>query len=131
MIGLDTNILVRYITLDDPIQSPVAVRFVDTLSADEPGFISLVVTAELAWVLDVSYKFKQAAIVRVFESLLQSRELIVEQTEVVSRALRLYATGHANLADCLIERGNSAAGCMQTLTFDQKAARAAGMLLLK
>lgn len=131
MIGLDTNILVRYITLDDPIQSPVAVRLVDSLSTDEPGFVSLVVSAELAWVLDFSYSFNRAATIRVFEALLQSKELVVEQAEVVSRALRLYSAGDAGLADCLIQRGSTAAGCVQTFTFDPKAARSAGMQLLK
>jgi predicted nucleic-acid-binding protein len=131
MIGLDTNVLVRYITLDDPVQTPLAVRLIDSLSAEEPGFISLVVAAELAWVLDASYNFQKGAVLRVFEALLQSKELMVEQAEVVSRAVHLFATGDTGFADCLIERGGNAAGCAHTFTFDQKAARSCGMRLLK
>ena len=131
MIGLDTNVVVRYITLDDPIQVPAAVKMMDSLSVDEPGFISLIVVAELAWVLEVSYNFNKAAIVRVFEGLLQSKEIIIEQTELVSPALRLFSGGNAGLSDYLIERSGRAAGCVDTFTFDQRAARFAGMRLLK
>ena len=131
MIGLDTNVVVRYLTLDDPVQVPAAVRLMDSLSEDEPGFISLVVVAELTWVLEISYKFNKASIVRVFEGLLQSKEMVIEQTELVSHALRLFAAGSAGLADYLIERTGHSAGCSHTFTFDQKAAASAGMRLLK
>jgi len=131
MIGLDTNVVVRYLTLDDPAQSPAAVKLMESLSADQPGFIPLVVVAELAWVLEISYGFTRDAISRVIEGLLQSTELIVEQTEVVSRGLRLFAAGSAGLSDYLIERSAHAAGCAYTVTFDRKAAVSAGMRLLK
>ena len=131
MIGLDTNVVVRYLTLDDPVQVPAAVKLMDSLSEDEPGFISLVVVAELTWVLEISYNFNKASIVRVFEGLLQSKEMIIEQAELVSHALRLFAGGNAGLADYLIERTGHSAGCSHTFTFDQKAAASAGMRLLK
>src|SRR5438270_8788517 len=131
MIGLDTNVIVRYITLDDPDQTPAAVRLVDSLTSDEPGFISLVVVAELAWVLETSYNVNRAALVRVLEMLLQSKELLVEQHEVVSQALHVFGRGTAGFVDYLIERRARAAGCVQTFTFDQKAAASAGMRLLR
>jgi predicted nucleic-acid-binding protein len=131
MISLDTNVVVRYITLDDPIQAPVAGRLIDSLSADEPGFISLVVMAELSWVLQISYNFEKAAIVRVVDMLLRSKELVLEQAEVVSRALSMFAAGNSDFADCLIERSGEAAGCLHTFTFDRKAATSSGMRLLR
>jgi predicted nucleic-acid-binding protein len=131
MIGLDTNVVVRYLTLDDPVQVPAAETLMDSLSAEEPGFISLVVVAELAWVLDGSYNFNKASIVRAFEALLQSKEIVIEQTELVSQALRLFAAGNAGLADYLIERSGHTAGCSHTFTFDKRAAASAGMRLLK
>lgn len=131
MIGLDTNVVVRYITLDDPVQTPVAVRLIDSLSGEEPGFVSLVVMAELAWVLQFSYNFEKGAVIRVFDLLLRSKELVLEQAEVVSRALALFAAGNSDFADCLIERCGEAAGCLHTFTFDRKAAGSAGMQLLK
>ena len=131
MIGLDTNVVVRYLTLDDPVQTPAAVRLMDSLSAEEPGFISLVVMAELSWVLEASYSFDKAAMLRVFEALFRTKELVLEQAEIVARAVRLFRVGSANFADCLIEQSGDAAGCVHTFTFDRKAANSAGMRLLK
>ena len=77
MIGLDTNVLVRYITQDHPAQSAAAVKVVDSLSSDLPGFLSLVVIAEVVWVLQFSYRFKKDEIEHVFERLLRSKELVL------------------------------------------------------
>lgn len=131
MTGLDTNVVVRYVVQDDAIQTASAIRVIDSLSAEDPGFLSLVVVAELAWVLDVSYHFKKENIARVLQMLLESEEIIVEQAETVAQALRLFTVGDANFADFLIERSGHSAGCQHTLTFDQKAARSAGMRLLR
>ena len=131
MIGLDTNVLVRYLAKDDPIQTPVAVKLVRSLSEDEPGFLSLVVITELIWVLRMSYRYRNNEIANVVEKLLQSRELIVEQEELVADALRGFATGSADFADYLIERTGQLAGCIHTFTFYKRAATFAGMRLLK
>jgi len=131
MIGLDTNVIVRYITLDDPKQTPIAVKLIESLSIDEPGFISLVVFAELAWVLEISYRFDKTAILRAFDGLLRSKELVIEQAGNTAQAVERFRTGNTGFADYLIERGGHAAGCIHTVTFDQKAANSAGMRLLK
>lgn len=131
MIGLDTNILVRYLAKDDPIQTPVAVKLVRSLSEDEPGFLSLMVMTELIWVLRLSYRYSNAEIANIAETLLQSRELVIEQDELVADALRGFVTGSADFADYLIERAGQAAGCAHTFTFDKRAASFAGMQLLK
>jgi len=129
MIGLDTNILVRYVTQDHAAQTAAAVKVMDSLSSESPGFLSLVVIAELVWVLQFSYHFKQHEVENVIEKLLRSRELIVERAEIVSQALRKFRASRANFADCLIERCGNAAECQYVLTFDRDAA-AAGMRLL-
>jgi predicted nucleic-acid-binding protein len=129
MIGLDTNILVRYVTQDHAAQSAAAAKVVDSLSSESPGFLSLVVIAELVWVLQFSYSFKKHQIEHVVERLLRSKELVVEQAEIVSQALRKFRVSRANFADCLIERCGHAAECQYVLTFDKNAA-AAGMRLL-
>ena len=131
MIGLDTNILVRYLVKDDPIQTPVAINLVRSLSVEEPGFLSLVVVSELIWVLRITYRYRNNEIANVVEALLQSRELIVEQEELVADALRGFVTGSADFADYLIERAGHLAGCNHTFTFDKRAAGFAGMRLLK
>ncbi len=129
MIGLDTNILVRYLTQDDIAQSAAAVKVIESLSPELPGFLSLVVVAELIWVLQFSYHFKKPEIEHVIDRLLRSRELIIERAEVVSQALRKFRVSRANFADCLIERCGHAAECQYMLTFDKHAAEA-GMKLL-
>jgi predicted nucleic-acid-binding protein len=131
MIGLDTNIAVRYITQDDPVQSAAATKLVDSLSGDTPGFLSLIVIAELVWVLEVSYRFKKNEIEQVLDTLLRSKELVVERAEIVAQALRKFSASRADFVDCLIERCGHAAECQYTVTFDQNAAGAAGMRLLR
>ena len=129
MIGLDTNVLVRYITHDHPAQSAAAVNVMDSLSSDLPGFLSLVVIAEVVWVLQFSYHFKREEIAHVVERLLRSKELVLERAEIVSQAVRKFRASRANFADCLIERCAHAAECQYVLTFDKNAG-AMGMRLL-
>jgi len=131
MIGLDTNVVVCYLTHDDPAQTAAAVRLIDSLSQDEPGFLSLIVVTELVWVLETSYRFSRKEIAEVLETLLRSEELSVERAEVVWQALRKFNAGRTDFSDCLIERCGHAAECHYTATFDRKAAAGAGMRLLK
>jgi predicted nucleic-acid-binding protein len=130
MIGLDTNIIVRYLTHDDPSQTAAAVRVIDSLSPDSPGFVSLIVIVELVWVLEVSYRFKKTEIERVLDTLLRSKELVLERAEIIAQTLRKFSASRADFADCLIERCGHAAECQYTVTFDRDAASAAGMKLL-
>ena len=131
MIGLDTNVVVRYVTHDDAAQTAAAVRVIDSFSQDSPGFLPLIVIAELVWVLEVSYGFKKNEIEHVLDILLRSKELVIEQAEIVWQALRKFSGSRADFVDCLIERCGHAAECRYTVTFDQKAASAAGMKLLR
>jgi predicted nucleic-acid-binding protein len=130
MIGLDTNIVVRYLTHDDPAQTTAAVSVMDSLSSDSPGFLSLIVIAELVWVLETSYRFKKKEVEQVLEALLRSKELVIERAEIVAQALRKFSASRADFADCLIERSAHAAECQHTVTFDRNSA-AAGMKLLQ
>ncbi len=86
MIGLDTDIVVRYITQDDPAQSKKATHLIESLSAEAPGFITLVALVEVVWVLEESYSATKRQIVDVLETLLRTKELVVERAEIVARA---------------------------------------------
>jgi predicted nucleic-acid-binding protein len=130
MIGLDTNVLARYIMQDDAKQSPLANRLVESLSAQAPGFVPLVAVVELAWVLSSAYELDRAQLVEAFEALLRTKEIIVDRAETVWKALRVFQSANADFADCLIERSASAAGCEQTMTFDRGAAKGCGMTLV-
>ncbi|MBO0495800.1 type II toxin-antitoxin system VapC family toxin [Pseudomonas sp. Marseille-Q1929] len=127
MIGLDTNVLVRYVTQDDPIQSAKASDLIESLTTLSPGFVSLVSVVELVWVLQSCYQSAKSDVVMVLETLLRTRELTIEHAETLWQALRRFTASKADFADCLIERCAHAAGCEYTATFDLNAAKAAGM----
>lgn len=127
MIGLDTNVLVRYVTQDDPVQSPRANELIESLTSFTPGFVSLVSVVELVWVLQSCYQSARSDVVTVLETLLRTRELTVEHAEIIWQALRRFTASNADFADCLIERCAHAAGCDYTATFDLSAAKSAGM----
>ncbi|MDH6301241.1 putative nucleic-acid-binding protein [Polynucleobacter sphagniphilus] len=78
MIGLDTNVLVRYIAQDDPKQSAVATNLINSLTKERPGFISVVSMVELVWVMQSCYKATKMEIVTILETILATRELIIE-----------------------------------------------------
>jgi predicted nucleic-acid-binding protein len=130
MIGLDTNILARYIAEDDVTQTATAAKVIESLSAESPGFVPLVVIAELVWVLQFSYRFSKREIAEVVEKLLRSAELLIENAEIVAQALREFRINRADFADCLIERSAHTAGCQHTVTFDKRAATLTGMRLI-
>jgi predicted nucleic-acid-binding protein len=130
MIGLDTNILVRYFIQDDPEQTRLAVNLIDSLSPNESGWIGMAIFMELDWVLNNLLKLKKDRVVEIFDTLLASRELVVENAETVRQALHLYRSYNSDFSDCLIAVSAKAAGCSRTVTFDRIAARDAGMELI-
>jgi predicted nucleic-acid-binding protein len=124
VIGLDTNILVRYLAQDDAVQSPVATQIIeDRLTEDDPGFISLVTMAEVVWVLDRSYGLAAAEIAAAVERILQTDVLFVQNEQDVFTAMVALKTGTGSFSDALIGALGTRAGCAGTLTFDKKAAR--------
>jgi predicted nucleic-acid-binding protein len=131
VIGLDTNVVIRYLTQDDERQSRLANRlFENTLSPEEPGFISLVVLCEVVWVLADSYAMKEGEIRTVLEALLQSRQLEIESKELVRKSLRSWTSGSAGFTDALIGEIGLEAGSHYVATFDKAAAKLAAFKLL-
>lgn len=130
MTGLDTNVLVRYVMQDDPRQSARATRLIESFTSEEPGFVPLVAVLELAWVLSGSYGLSRAQVAAALESLLRSKELVVDRADLVAQAQGRFRDAGADFADALIERIAVAAGCPVTMTFDLGAAKSAGMTLV-
>ena len=131
MIGLDTNVLVRYIAQDDVVQSALAVRLIEKqCSPDQPGFVGLITLVELIWVSESCYGATKKNIVDIVRKLLSTKHLLVQDAETVWKALLMFEAGQADFADYLVERVASAAGCTSIVTFDKKAAKA-GMTLLR
>lgn len=131
MIGLDTNVLVRYLAQDDPKQARLAARLVESLSPADPGFVSQVVLAETVWVLESCYAVDAAKVEEILDALLRADSIRVERAEVVWRALRGYKASHGDFSDTLIAAVASAAGCRTTYSFDRTAVKRAGMTLLE
>lgn len=127
MIGLDTNVLVRYIAQDDKLQSARATALIEKeCSAATPGFVGLVVLAEVVWVSESRYGASREEVRQIVRRILSTRQLMVQDSEVAWQALRTFEAGKADFADCLIECSARAAGCERTATFDRKS----GMTLL-
>ncbi|MEI6473657.1 MAG: type II toxin-antitoxin system VapC family toxin [Holophagaceae bacterium] len=131
MIGLDTNILVRYVAQDDAKQSLRATRLIESLTAEAPGYVGLVAVVELVWVLTGCYDSSREEVAAVLETLLRAKELVVADADAVWKALRLFKQGKADFADCLIERCGALASCSHTATFDRDAAKHCGMKLVE
>jgi predicted nucleic-acid-binding protein len=124
VIGIDTNILVRYLGQDDPVQSRKATQiFEQRLTEDDPGFISLVTMAETAWVLERAYGLSHTEIAAAIERILQADSLSVQNEQEVFTAMTVVKAGRASFADALIAAIGTWADCELTLTFDKKAAR--------
>ncbi len=136
MIGVDTNVLVRYLTQDEPKQSAVATRFFEAnLSDRTPGFVSLVVLIELYWVLERLYHAKPQEIVATVVDMLGMAHFHFQEHEAVHAALDDWQhtanRGKVGLPDLLITKLALRSGCSQTVSFDKAAVTSAGMTLLE
>jgi predicted nucleic-acid-binding protein len=124
MIGLDTNVLVRYLMLDDPVQSPKAIELIERrLTPDAPGFISVVAFAETAWVLQRKFGIAGPRLADELKKLLEVDAIVVEHQEAVFSALRVLKDGRGTFGDGVIAALGYGAGCAHTYTFDEKATR--------
>ncbi len=130
MIGLDTNILVRYLAQDDPMQSPKATEIIERRLSDEnPGFVSVVAMIETVWVLDRAYSLAPREIAKTIERMLQAEVLVMENEQEVFTAMVALKQGRGSFADALIAELGTLAGCVHILTFDHKALRLRGFEL--
>jgi predicted nucleic-acid-binding protein len=130
MIGLDTNVLVRYLVQDDAPQSAKATQiFEQRLTEEEPGFISLVTMVETVWVLDRVYRFSSQQITAAIERMLEADTLIIQNEQEVFTAMVMLRLGRGSFSDALIGALGAWAGCACTLTFDRKLARIPGFNL--
>ncbi|MCQ8184410.1 PIN domain-containing protein [Parvularcula maris] len=131
MIGIDTNVLVRFLVQDDERQSEAASRFMEGLSSDRRGFLSSVVLVETSWVLERAYGASREDIASALQGLLAAREIVIESPSVVRAALRLFSSSRSvQFADAMIVETAKAAGADSVVTFDRKASREAAMTLL-
>ena len=122
MIGLDSNVLVRYLTQDDPVQSKKANQFVEqALRSGETLYLNHVVMCEMNWVLARAYDFERIELAGTMEKILSAAQFEFEDKNALWQALAGFRQSNADFADCLIGVKNAAAGCSATVTFDKRA----------
>jgi predicted nucleic-acid-binding protein len=120
LIGLDTNVLVRYLTLDDPRQAKIATEVIEgATTAGEPLFVSTVVMCEVVWVLERGYRFDRAHVEHAIDALLRTAQLHFREKDLLLAALADYRGGSGDFADYVIGRDAAAEGCSRTVTFDR------------
>jgi predicted nucleic-acid-binding protein len=128
MIGLDTNVLIRYLVQDDPTQSARVTAIVEKrLTPANPGFVSTVVIVEAVWVLERVYRLARDQVADAIERILQIDVLIVENEAEVFTAMAALRDGLGSFADAMIAALGAKAGCSHTLTFDRAALRIPGI----
>jgi len=124
MIGLDTNVLLRYLVQDDPVQSPRATEIITRqLTEEEPGFISLVAILELVWVLKSLYKRSREEVANDIEMVLAADTFEVQNEQEVYHAVVALRSGIGTFEDAVIGALGIWRGCSATPTFDEKAAQ--------
>jgi len=122
VIGIDTNVLVRYLVQDDERQSVRAAELLERLlTADEPGYVSAVVVVELAWVLERRYRVDRPQLAAALDWLLSAQNIEVESKAAVSEAISAFKRGRCDFADAFIGALALRAGCDHTVTFDKGA----------
>ena len=121
MIGLDTNVLLRFLVKDDDRQAERSARAIrHAVSRREPIVVSAIVLVETVWVLSSSYKYSRAEIGGTLAEILDADGFEIPDRDAVRAAVEEYRTTKADFADCLIGRLNQRAGCRDTLTFDRR-----------
>lgn len=125
MIGLDTNVIIRYLTQDDPVQGKRAAQLIENalgarnIPADKPCFfITSVVLCELVWVLESAYKIPKSEIIEILRKILSTTQFQIQDSDDCWAALKLYRSGKGDFSDYLIGRIGQSAGCQFTATFD-------------
>ncbi|MBM3341178.1 MAG: type II toxin-antitoxin system VapC family toxin [Betaproteobacteria bacterium] len=124
MLGIDTNVLVRYLVRDDEAQFEIANRLIRRgVGAGEAIFVSLPVLLETEWVLRSRYALNKLEVAETISQLLDTTEIQFEDEAAIEECLRDWKDSTASFADCLIGAHNRRQGCRATATFDVKAGK--------
>ena len=131
MLGIDTNVLVRFLVRDDEAQFEKARRLIRReVGAGEDVFVSLMVLMETEWVLRSRYSLQKTQITEAISGLLDTTEVQLEDEAAIEETLFMWKDSVADFADCLIGAHNRRLGCRATATFDEKAVKLAAFVAL-
>ena len=131
MISLDTNVLIRYLTRDNPEQAEAARALLQGLTTDNPGFICREVVIEVVWVLERSYRFSRERISNIVVELVATDTLVIEDDNDVAQAAAAYREGSADFSDLMILAAANRVGAQPLYTFDRRFARLDGTELVE
>ena len=131
MIGLDTNVLARYLVRDDEQQAESARALLESLTTERPGYACREVVVELVWVLERAYGVSRERIATILQELVATQSLVVEAADDVARAAFRYQAGGPGFSDLMVLAAAERAGARPLYTFDRKAARLEGVELLR
>lgn len=124
MIGVDTNVIVRYLAADDPEQAKRAAALIEgAAERGEAIFLSKIVLCEVIWVLRSAYRRPRDELVRVLGAIVDTAQFVIEDAAVVRTALERFSSGSADFADYVMGESALAAGCARVATFDRKLLR--------
>ncbi len=124
IVGLDTNVVIRYIVQDHPEQSKRANRCIESwIKQGKALRICQIALSEIYWVLERCYKLSKPELISVLSALLQTKQIQIEQDNVVWQALRDFENSSVGFSDCLIGRQNASCECSATFTFDKEATK--------
>jgi predicted nucleic-acid-binding protein len=132
LIGLDTNVIIRYLVQDDAKQAALATDLIERqLSAETPGVLSNVVLCEIVWVLEDCYHLPRPRVSEILQGLFSARQIALEDTQRAWQALRALQRQAIDFSDALIGLIAQGLGCTHTVTFDKDAAKLEHFKLLQ
>jgi len=121
VIGLDTNVLVRYLTQDDAAQARRVDALINAAADDETRlYVDDIVLCELVWVLRAAYRLSKPTIIDALDKLISTSAFSFDDRELLRATLSDFNAGSGDFADYLIGRRNLRAGCEQTMTLDRQ-----------
>lgn len=129
MLGVDANVLVRFLIRDDEAQFEKARKLIKReVAAGRRVFVSQLVLLETEWVLRSRYSLRKSQIIAAISGLLDTTDLRFEDEPAIEEALFIWKDATADFADCLIGAQNRRLGCRATATFDVKSSRLPGFI---
>ena len=129
MLGIDTNVLVRFLLRDDEAQFQKANKLIQReVSGGQGVLVSQLVLLETEWVLRSRYGFSKIQLLEVIASLLDTRDIQLEDEQSVEEAIYQWKEANADFADCLIAARHRRLGCSATATFDARAVKLTGFV---
>ena len=131
MIGIDSNVLIRFLTNDEPTQAERARELMASRTSDEPGHVSLVALVETWWVLKHHYRIARERLLDVVQGLLDTPSLVFQCSDEIRRAIQSSRSLGIDLPDVLLVHLDASLDCEATVTFDRRAARIPGIRLVQ